>query len=100
MLNLERSFGPIEIAGRRVTSAMPYHRVVRAAYSYEAVDGEELSFGEDELLCILDNKDETRDESWLLARPLQTRGDATLCGMVPANYLEPVLIVALGDFDV
>ena len=61
---------------------MPYQRVVRALYAYEATDMDELSFGEDELLVILPDEG---DEQWLLARALQN-GDN--CGLVPANYVE------------
>jgi hypothetical protein len=63
---------------------MPYQRVVRALYAYDATDTDELSFEEDELLVILPDEG---DEQWLLARALQN-GDT--CGLVPANYVEAV----------
>jgi hypothetical protein len=63
---------------------MPYDNVVKALYSYEAADSEELSFCEDELLCLLPGG----PESWHLAHPLRA---ADRLGLIPANYVEPVL---------
>lgn len=68
---------------------MPYQTVVKALYSYEATDEDELSFVEDELLCILPAEGD-RDDSWLLAMPLQR---SEVSGLIPANYIEPVLFL-------
>lgn len=62
---------------------MPYESVVKALYSYEAADSEELSFTEDELLCILPGG----PDSWYLAHSLR---DADKAGLIPANYVEPL----------
>lgn len=69
-----------------VVRPMPYINVVKALYSYEAADSDELSFSEDELLCILPGGGD-RDDSWLLAMPLKR---SEVSGLVPANYVEPV----------
>jgi len=61
---------------------MPYDNVVTALYAYEADDSDELSFGEDELLCITGGD----GSEWLSGRTLS--GDRT--GLIPANYVEPV----------
>lgn len=65
---------------------MPLDGIVRALYAYEATDVDELSFDEDELLCIIKDKDHT-DDSWLHAKSLSGDKD----GLVPANYVEPVI---------
>ena len=65
---------------------MPYSRVVRAVYNYGAAAEDELSFDEDDLICIFGDK----DESWLDGRLLT--GDK--CGLVPANYVEPVEVIS------
>lgn len=79
-----RGGGPIAVA----QPLMPYAEVVKALYAYEALASDELSFAEDELLCVI----ESRDDDWLLARPLQ---DVDRCGLVPANYVEPVPLLDL-----
>lgn len=73
---------------------MPYERVLKAIYSYEPVEEEELGFDEDDLICILSEKDEGWFEGQLLTGSSSNGGaDDKVIGLVPANYLEPVLIV-------
>lgn len=66
------------------SSKMPYESVVKALYSYEAADNEEIGFEEDELLCIVPG--ETAD-NWYLAHRIR---ESEHVGLVPANYVEPV----------
>ena len=64
---------------------MPYANVVRALYSYEAAAEDEMSFAEDELLCVVGEKD-IWDSSWFAACSLSGERQ----GLVPANYVEQV----------
>lgn len=63
---------------------MPYDNVVRALYAYKADDSDELSFEEDELLCIATIGEDSPE--WLSGHTLS--GDRA--GLIPANYVEPV----------
>lgn len=64
---------------------MPYGKVVRAIYTYEAGAPDELSFDEDDLLWV-DEGQQQNDDSWLAGGTIA--GDKT--GLIPANYVEPV----------
>lgn len=65
---------------------MPFKQVLKALYSYEPEGDDELAFAEDDLLCIIDQKEE--DDEWLVARLLKSEDGQT--GLIPANYVEPV----------
>jgi hypothetical protein len=69
---------------------MKFESVQRALYSYEAEKPDELSFKEDDILCIFGKSDE--DEGWLRACLLD---DQDVLGMVPSNYLSNVIITVL-----
>lgn len=69
---------------------MPYGEVLKALYTYEAAAEDEMSFNEDELLCIIKDGAIEHDENWLLACSLKSETGQT--GLVPANYVEPVPI--------
>lgn len=64
---------------------MTFISVVRALYTYGAQDQDELSFEEDDLLCIL-KQDET-DPEWLHACLLRNQEKS---GIIPNNYVAPV----------
>ena len=69
---------------------MPYNNAVRALYTYQATDPDELSFEEDDILFII--KDGDDEGEWLNAVNLK---DVNVEGLVPANYVETVRMIAL-----
>lgn len=72
---------------------MPLERVVKALYEYEATDGDELTFKEDDLLAVTS----TDNEEWLHA----TKMDDGSSGLIPINYVEDLecLAVMKAGFD-
>lgn len=64
---------------------MPFKNIVKALYSYDSCDDDELSFQEDDILCIL----ECDKEEWWKACLFR---DQQMIGFIPTNYVEPVLI--------
>lgn len=65
---------------------MPLERVVRAVYAYDAVEEDELSFAEEDLLAVMP----TDNDEWLMASKLD---ESSASGLVPINYIEDVLHV-------
>lgn len=66
---------------------MPLERVVKALYEYEAVEEDELTFNEDDLLAVTS----TDNEEWLLA----TKLDDGSSGLIPINYVEDLECLAV-----
>lgn len=66
---------------------MKFESVQRALYTYEVEKPDELSFKEDDILCIFGKSEE--DEGWLRACLLDNQD---VSGMVPSNYLASVSI--------
>lgn len=64
---------------------MTFASVVKALYSYKAEAEDELSFEEDDLLCVC-GVDE-RDSEWMSACLLK---DQTRTGLIPNNYVATV----------
>lgn len=67
---------------------MPLERVVKALYTYDASDADELSFQEDNLLAVTP----TDNAEWLMATKLESSEDS---GLIPMNYVEEVILLCL-----